>query len=126
MRTLLTSLALLTVLPAAALAGPAPRSISVKELEQRRIAGTPRITPDAATQAKLVADGKARIHGSWKVCLDTSGAVTAATALQSTGYAAYDARIETEIETSWRYQPYIVEGNAVAVCSDITFVYATK
>jgi len=43
--------------------------------------------------------------------------------LKSTGFPAYDSKIQTKIRGEWRYKPYNVNGKAVPVCTAVTFIY---
>ncbi|MEJ7602374.1 MAG: hypothetical protein WKG01_31055 [Kofleriaceae bacterium] len=46
--------------------------------------------------------------------------------LKSTGFPAYDAKIEAGIQ-SWKYKPYtIASGEAVPVCTSVTVVYVAR
>jgi len=46
-------------------------------------------------------------------------------ALKPTGFADYDAKITRGLNT-WRYRPYVKDGKAIAVCTGVTFIYATN
>lgn len=100
-----------------------PQNVPPTLLEAQRIAGTKIITPDAKTAADIVKSGKAKIVGSFKLCLDTTGAVTKVTLLKSTGFPAYDQKLQREMR-AWAYRPYLVNGKAVPVCTAVTFIYS--
>ena len=44
--------------------------------------------------------------------------------LKSTGFPAYDSKIQSKIRGEWRYEPYNVNGKAVPVCTAVTFIYS--
>lgn len=104
---------------------PPPRNVPPTELERNRVAGVKEIAPDAETRAKMIADKKAKVVGSWKLCLDREGTPTTVLVLKSTGYKAYDDAIAAGVR-GWRYKPYTVDGRAVAVCTAVTFIYAAQ
>ncbi len=95
-------------------------------LEELRIAGKRAIVPDDATKTLITASKKAKVIGSFKLCIDVNGAVTNVTLLKSTGFAAYDQKLATEMK-SWAYKPYR-DSNQVAkpVCTAVTFIYAQQ
>lgn len=103
-----------------------PMNVAPTVLEGQRIAGERNILPDEATKTEIQRAGKERVIGSWKLCLDESGAVSEVKALKPTGFAAYDSKIETAIKT-WQYKPYLSPaGRAVPVCTAVTFIYSQK
>ena len=67
--------------------------------------------------------GKARIVGSFELCVDAAGSVSHVALLKSSGFAAYDDRIVAGLHT-WRYRPYVVDGTGVPVCTAGTFIYS--
>jgi hypothetical protein len=124
---------LLLVTSAAPTAPPPPpppdtksQNIAPTMLESHRVAGDKNIMPDDATKVQMVADGKDRVIGSFKVCVDTAGGVVTVTTLKPTGYDEYDAKIRGLIKTTWKYKPYEIEGHVVPVCTAVTFIYSQK
>jgi hypothetical protein len=55
------------------------------------------------------------------LCIDETGHYERGELIQSTGLPAYDAQIARAM-MQWVYRPYIVDGVAIPVCSQITFV----
>ncbi len=100
-----------------------PRVVAPALIEKYRISGTKDILPDDATRAKMAADKKQKVVGSWKLCLDTSGAPTLVSLLKSTGYPTYDDAIAASVR-AWRYQPIPIDGKPAAVCTAVTFIFA--
>jgi hypothetical protein len=96
-----------------------PRNIPPTELEGRRTAGDKAITPDAATAA-AIAKSKKKVVASFNMCIDANGAVAAVTVLKSSGFPAYDKRIETTMRDTWKYKP------ADPVCTAVTFIYTAR
>lgn len=94
-------------------------------LEGERISGDAKITPDDDTKAEIQLSGKTNVIGSFKLCVTIGGDVSSIKILKSTGFAAYDAKIQAEIQ-NWRYRPYEVNGRAVPVCTAATFIYSQK
>jgi hypothetical protein len=63
------------------------------------------------------------VIGSFKLCLTIGGDVGSVTMLRSTGFGAYDSKIQQKIRSEWRYKAYVVNGKAVPVCTAVTFIY---
>ncbi len=104
---------------------PPVKIVSANLMAGRRIAGDPQITPPDSVRLALLRAGTRQIVAVVKMCLSTSGAVTALTMLSSSGYRSYDAKLRREMRT-WRYRPYKARGIAVPVCTAVTFVYRMK
>jgi len=81
------------------------------------------IEPDDATKKQIQRDGKARVIGSYKLCISDAGTVAAISPLKGTGYPAYDQKIVREMH-GWAYQPFQVNGKATPVCTAVTFLYS--
>ena len=111
--------------PIAATAPPprVPTNVAPTLLEGSRIAGNKVIIPDDATKAAFAESGKAKMIASLKLCIDETGAVTTVSLLKSSGFAAYDKKLEREMRL-WTYRPYLVNGAAVPVCTAVTFIYS--
>jgi TonB family protein len=58
-------------------------------------------------------------------CIDEAGRVTYAALIRSTGLERYDQKIVGGVR-SWRFRPYLDEGNPVAVCSSIHFSFRSN
>jgi hypothetical protein len=101
-----------------------PQNVPPTLLEGNRIAGNKMIVPDDVTKTEIQRSGKDKLVGSWKLCLTPAGDVSNVTRLKSTGFSRYDAAIENEMRSNWRYRPYLVNGRAVPVCTAITFIYS--
>ncbi len=101
---------------------PPPQNVAPTMLEATRRSGDKIIQPDDATKKQIVASGKGRAIGSWKLCIDTAGAVTTVKMLKTTGFAAYDAKLEAGIKT-WAYAPFMIDDQPVPVCTAVTFIY---
>ncbi len=103
-----------------------PQNVPPTLLEGSRIAGEKNISPDDVTKTEIQRSGKDRIIGSFKLCLTTGGAISNVSMLKSTGFPAYDAKIQGKMRNEWRYKPYMVNGKAVPVCTAVTFIYSQK
>jgi TonB family protein len=107
-------------------ASPAsPTNIPPTLLEGSRIRGNLNIAPDDATRAAMRLAGVNGVIGSFRLCIDATGAVASVAPLKSTGFAAYDARILDGMR-AWAYKPYLVKGVATPVCTAITFTFSAK
>jgi hypothetical protein len=102
-----------------------PPVVSEHDIRVLRISGDDQVQPPDTVKLQMQRDGRARVIASFKVCLDAGGAVTRVERLHSTGYAAYDARLDQAIH-GWRYKAYTDGDRAIAVCSAVTFVYSMK
>lgn len=102
---------------------PPPQTIAPSQLESLRIQGNKVIAPDAATTRQMQRDGKSKIVASFKLCVSENGLPTRVSQLKSSGYPAYDQKIEREMRT-WGYRPYVVNGKQTAVCTAVTFIYS--
>jgi protein TonB len=104
----------------------APQNVPPTLLEGSRIAGEKMIVPDDVTKTEIQRSGKSKIIGSFKLCINASGAVTSVTMLKSSGFPAYDSKIQGKMRNEWKYRPYAVNGRAVPVCTAVTFIYSQK
>ncbi len=104
----------------------APTNVAPTMLEGSRIAGEKMISPDDVTKTEISRSGKDKIVGSFKLCIDLNGGVSSVTMLKSTGFGAYDQKIQGKMRGEWRYRPYAVNGKAVPVCTAVTFIYSQK
>lgn len=73
----------------------------------------------------LIATRGGQAIGSFRISVDATGAVTSVTAVKSTGYAAYDDKIVSEMR-SWVFSPYLIDGKPRSVYTAITFVYRSQ
>jgi len=103
--------------------GPPPQVVPPTVLEATRVTGDKNIEPDAVTKTEISRSGKEKLVGSFKLCIDTQGAVATVNQLKSTGFTAYDSKILREMK-QWSYKPYSVNGKAVPVCTAVTFIYS--
>ena len=103
----------------------APQNVAPTALEQQRISGEKNIVPEDVTKTEIQRSGKTKIVGSFKICLNTGGGVQNVQMLKSTGFAAYDQKIQREMR-SWRYRPFLINGKAAPVCTAVTFIYSQK
>lgn len=98
-----------------------PHDVPADVLNAYRLSVAKPITPDEATR-KAIGASNVEIKGSFRFCIDVFGAIDNVTWLSSTGFAAYDKQLETEIR-SWRYRPIWVDGRVAAACSEATLSY---
>ncbi len=102
-----------------------PQNVPPTLLEGQRIAGEKMIVPNDVTKTEIQRSGKDKIVGSYKLCITVDGSISSINQLKSTGFAAYDSKIQSEMR-NWRYKPYLVNGKAVPVCTAVTFIYSQK
>jgi cysteine-rich repeat protein len=102
-----------------------PRPLAViapTAMSALRLTGETQVHPSDMTQQQMMRDGRDTISGTVKLCISTGGSVTSAGMIVPTRYSAYDAALLAAVY-GWRYQPYQLNGAAVAACSSVTFVY---
>src|SRR5262249_45099980 len=102
-----------------------PQAVAPQLLEGQRIAGEKQMVPDDVPKTEIQRSGKDKIVGSFKLCITAGGDISTISQLKSTGFSAYDSKIQREMR-SWRYRPYEVNGKAVPVCTAVTFIYSQK
>ena len=90
-----------------------------------RISGETQIQPSRYVREQIRDSRDRRAAGSVKLCISTSGAITSARMLVSTGYREYDETLLAGVRT-WRYRPFLVNGVPTAACSSVSFVYSIK
>jgi TonB family protein len=103
----------------------APTIVAAQMLQGNRISGDPQIHPDESTEIEISRSGKTRLITSAKLCLDKAGNISSVSLVKSSGFPAYDDKIRREMNT-WRYKPWTVNGQAVPVCTAITFIYSVQ
>ncbi|MGE0549627.1 MAG: hypothetical protein AB7O24_30280 [Kofleriaceae bacterium] len=104
----------------------APTNIAPTMLEQSRVAGEKQIVPDDNTKVEIQRSGKDKLVGAFKLCIDTQGSVTSVSQIKSTGFPAYDAKIQKKMRTEWRYRPFLVNGKAAPACTAVNFIYSQR
>src|SRR5262249_386703 len=112
--------------PVAPAAAATPQIVTPTALDANRIAGEKEIVPDETTQSEIGRAGVDKIMGSYKLCVSAEGSVSAVTQLKSTGFPAYDSKIQNTIRGNGRYRPSLVDGKAPPVCTAVRFVYSQK
>ena len=90
--------------------------------ELTRVAGDAQIQPPSSTRNAMSKANQRRATAVVRMCLNKQGQVAGQSIVKSSGYADYDARLLTSIRR-WRYQPYRANGMAVALCTQVTFIY---
>lgn len=105
----------------------APKIVMVPPsvMQGLRISGETQIHPSRVVKTQILADGKSKVIGTLKVCIQTSGAIASATLLTSTKYPEYDQQL-LEAARRWHYRPYTVNNVAVGACAAVSFVYTIQ
>ena len=102
-----------------------PATVLQKLLEGQRIAGNEQIHPPETVRHQMMRDGRDRLHGIIKMCLDETGQVSSLNVIRSTGYSEYDSELTTQMRL-WRYEPYRAGGKPVPVCTSVDFIYIMR
>jgi hypothetical protein len=92
-------------------------------LEARRIGGPKNIFPDDATKVAIQESGVTRVAGTFRICIDETGHVESILPTRLTGFPAYDRTLIAGMQT-WRYSPFLVDGQPTPVCTKVTFIYS--
>jgi hypothetical protein len=90
--------------------------------EGKRIAGKKNILPDDHTKTAIEKKHIHQVVGSFKICLDESGAPESILPIRSTGFANYDRELLAGMR-EWRYEPYVLDGVPTPVCTGVVFIY---
>lgn len=97
-------------------------NVAPPSLEKLRIAGDRNIAPPNDVMNRLHAAGIKKAVGAYKLCVDETGHVTSVKQLKSIADVEYDTLILHTIETTWKYAPFMVNGEAAKVCSAVTYI----
>jgi protein TonB len=103
-----------------------PQQVAPAALDALRIAGDKNILPEDVTKTEISRSGKDRLVGTFKLCLTLEGNISQVNMLKSTGFPAYDSKIQGKIRGEWRYRPFTVNGKPTPVCTAVTFIYNQK
>jgi protein TonB len=103
-----------------------PQNVAPTALDANRISGEKNIVPDDVTKTEISRSGKDKLIGSYKLCITNDGNISSVVQLKSTGFPAYDSKIQTTIRGEWRYRPFMVNGKPTPVCTAVTFIYSQK
>ena len=99
-----------------------PQVVPQQALEAQRVSGDKSISPDDETKQLIRRSGSSRVVATVKMCISAGGTVTSINVIKSSGYPAYDRKIQAKMR-EWRYRPFQVNGKATPVCSPVTFIY---
>ena len=91
-------------------------------LDQLRLSGDRNVVPDAATQQAMELAGSPSLVGTFRLCVDTHGAVSSVHRIQSTRFDKYDQEIERAMR-GWTYKPFLIDDKPAPVCTAITYIY---
>jgi serine/threonine protein kinase len=114
------------VAPAPATVAVAPQIVPPNALDANRIAGEKSIVPDETTMNAIGRAGTDKVISSYKVCITAEGTISTVSQLRSTGFPAYDAKIQTTIRRDWRFRPFVMNGKPTPVCTALRFIYSQK
>jgi hypothetical protein len=112
--------------PVAAPTPANPTVVAPAALDANRIAGDKSIVPDETTMDAISRAGSDKLISSYKVCVNAEGAIATVSQLKSSGFPAYDEKIQNTIRREWRYRPYLVNGKPTPVCTAFRFIYSQK
>ncbi len=98
--------------------GIAPDFVRPAELAQYRISGDTQIQPSDEVKSQMQRDRKDKLSPTFKLCIEPAGTVGSVALLRSSGYSAYDRKLETAMR-AWRYS-----GIRRPTCTAITFNYS--
>ena len=90
-----------------------------------RIQGDTQIHPSNNVKNQILSDGKTKVVGTLKVCIQATGAIGSVAVIGSTKYPEYDQTL-VEAVRRWQYRPFTVNGTPHPACSAVSFVYSIK
>jgi TonB family protein len=102
-----------------------PKVVASNDLKGLRISGETQLDPSEEVQNLMVRADVSSVRGVVRLCIATTGSVTEAKMLTSTGYEAYDQKLLAAVR-DWRYHPYTVHGTPKPACSTVDFIYQIK
>lgn len=111
--------------PSAPPAPKPPEVVPPTEVEAQRVLGEKFIQPEDGTKLQMAREGRERVEARVTMCLSTRGDVTRTRLDHSSGYPEYDARI-LEAMQAWKYRPYLRDGAATPVCTQVRFIYSQR
>jgi len=74
---------------------------------------------------QMTRDSKKAASAAFKVCIGTSGDVTSAALIKSSGYSLFDDQALAGVRAS-KYHPFTVDGHAATACSAVVISAALK
>jgi hypothetical protein len=83
------------------------------------------IVPDSATKEDIQRSSEAKVIGSFKICIDTSGRVVEVKMLRSTRVHTYDQKLMRTM-SRWEVKPFLDDGKPVPACTVITYIYSQR
>jgi protein TonB len=98
------------------------QTVTPQALAANRVSGDAQIAPADVTKTEIQRSGKTRIVVPFKICVGTNGSVKSVKILKSSGFPAYDSKIENEAG-DWKYKPFLVDGVPTPVCTAVTIIY---
>ncbi len=101
---------------------PPPQNVAPQAFEAQRISGEKQILPDDVTKTDIQRSGKTQFIVPVKVCVATNGSISDVKILKSSGFPAYDQKLNREIR-NWRYTPFMVNGIPAPACGMVNFSY---
>ena len=118
--------ATLLALPQNAAHAPVERTeILATELSTQRVSGDSNIFPADAVKEQFRADRRGQVEVPIKLCVDLLGRVSSVEVLSSSGHLAYDLDLMNAV-AAWRYRPFVRDGESVAVCAVVKFLYRQR
>jgi hypothetical protein len=99
-----------------------PEVLPPKVVKARRIRGQDSVMPDDETKTAIQQSGKTRVIASVKICFAVDGKAERAVVVKSSGYPSWDEALRTLL-LAWQIKPFKIGGEAVAVCTVMTFIY---
>jgi hypothetical protein len=90
-----------------------------------RVSGSSFVAPDDEDKYRVLQAGVMKLVSAFHFCIDERGSVSRIVMLRTSGLPKYDQKIMTTIG-SWRYKPFLDEGQPVPVCSSVHFIYSYR
>jgi protein TonB len=99
-----------------------PQMVDRREIEGQRVAGDPQIRLSDDIVAMLDGQGVEMLAVSVRLCIDEAGVPSSIRFTPGTGFERVEQTIRSQMST-WRYRPWMVNGQAMRVCFPVLFKY---
>jgi protein TonB len=99
-----------------------PKVVPPTALNQYRTGGETQIQPPDEVKNQIRRDSRSRVVAAVRLCLDSGGRIDSIRVIKSSGYPAYDQKIQSKMR-AWTYKPFRVNGKPHPVCTAVTFNY---
>jgi hypothetical protein len=102
--------------------GP-PKAVPINKIDKNLTSGERLIQLPVEILQKMAEAGIKRAIIAAKLCISATGVPTSVDLAKGSSYQAADDYVLTKVR-AWRFDPYIVDGEPVPVCTAVMFRYS--